>query len=95
MAWTAEERSGPCEWSTALLLVRTIEVCSGRHSSTDHQLNVWEYTQLEELTSSICRKLAARVLAKVCIYCAYQEFLYMFIYPFVPTVHDFSINPRQ
>ncbi|XP_044444482.1 syn-copalyl diphosphate synthase-like [Triticum aestivum] len=64
MAWTAEERSGPCEWSTALLLVRTIEVCSGRHNSTDHQLNVWEYTQLEELTSSICRKLASRVLAK-------------------------------
>ncbi|XP_037486909.1 syn-copalyl diphosphate synthase-like isoform X1 [Triticum dicoccoides] len=63
-AWTAKESSGPCEWSAALLLVRTVEVCSGRHGSTQQQLNISEYTQLEELTSSICRKLSSRVLAQ-------------------------------
>ena len=38
MAWTTKERSGPCERSTTLLLVRAVEVCSGRHSSTEQLL---------------------------------------------------------
>lgn len=38
MAWTTKERSGPCECSTTLLLVRAVEVCSGRHSSTEQLL---------------------------------------------------------
>uniref|UniRef100_A0ACD5WRR7 Uncharacterized protein n=1 Tax=Avena sativa TaxID=4498 RepID=A0ACD5WRR7_AVESA len=47
-----------CEWSTALLLVRTVEVSSGRYGLTQQDLNVLEYIQLEELTSSICCKLS-------------------------------------
>jgi hypothetical protein len=38
MAWTTKERSGPCECSTTLLLVRAVEVCSGRHSLTEQLL---------------------------------------------------------
>uniref|UniRef100_A0A453DB91 Uncharacterized protein n=1 Tax=Aegilops tauschii subsp. strangulata TaxID=200361 RepID=A0A453DB91_AEGTS len=53
---------------TALLLVRTVEITSGRHVSAEQKLNLWEYSQLEQLTSSICRKLATRVLAQVRMY---------------------------
>lgn len=58
--WTAQGHEG----SVALLLVRTVEICSGRRrsaSATDdgqaHSLS--EYSQLEQLTSSVCSKLAA------------------------------------
>ncbi|GJN16536.1 hypothetical protein PR202_gb03537 [Eleusine coracana subsp. coracana] len=64
MAWTAKGTHGPIEGDTALLLVRTIEIFSGRHVSTDQKLNLWEYSQLEQLTSSICCKLSRRVLAQ-------------------------------
>ncbi|KAF7011990.1 hypothetical protein CFC21_026233 [Triticum aestivum] len=64
MAWTAKESHGSIEGDTALLLVRTVEICSGRHVSAEPKLNLWEYSQLEQLTSSICRKLATRVVAQ-------------------------------
>uniref|UniRef100_M8BN83 Syn-copalyl diphosphate synthase n=1 Tax=Aegilops tauschii TaxID=37682 RepID=M8BN83_AEGTA len=64
MAWTAKESHGSIEGDTALLLVRTVEITSGRHVSAEQKLNLWEYSQLEQLTSSICRKLATRVLAQ-------------------------------
>lgn len=57
MSWTASDNES-YEWSTALLLVRTVEVCSGRYDSTEQKMNISEYTQLEQLTSSICHKLA-------------------------------------
>ncbi|XP_044970255.1 syn-copalyl diphosphate synthase-like [Hordeum vulgare subsp. vulgare] len=58
MSWAASDINESYEWSTALLLVRTVEVCSGRYDSTKQKMNISEYTQLEQLTSSICRKLA-------------------------------------
>ncbi|CAL5021385.1 unnamed protein product [Urochloa decumbens] len=67
--WVQWLRSWSCdsfEGNTALLLVRTIEICSGRHSSlTKQNVNHQEYCQLESLTHSICCKLASRVLAQV------------------------------
>ncbi|CAO2046273.1 unnamed protein product [Urochloa humidicola] len=54
----------PCEGSTALLLVRTVEICSGRHCSASQNLNPSEYSQLEQLTSSICSKLGPRILSQ-------------------------------
>ncbi|XP_037481001.1 syn-copalyl diphosphate synthase-like [Triticum dicoccoides] len=64
MAWTAKESRGSIEGDTALLLVRTVEICSGRHVTAEQNLNLWDYSQLEQLTSSICRKLATIVLAQ-------------------------------
>lgn len=65
MSWTAKgSRQGSIEGDTALLLVRTIEIFSGRHVSTEQKLSLWEYCQLEQLTSSICSKLSRRVLAQ-------------------------------
>ncbi|XBI56219.1 hypothetical protein VPH35_037856 [Triticum aestivum] len=64
MAWTANWSHRSIDRDTALLLVRTIEICSGRHASAEQKLNLWEYSQLEQLTSSICRKLAAKVHAQ-------------------------------
>ena len=66
MSWTAKgSRQGSIEGDTALLLVRTIEIFSGRHVSTEQKLSLWEYCHLEQLTSSICSKLSRRVLAQV------------------------------
>jgi len=65
MSWTAKgSRQGSIEGDTALLLVRTIEIFSGRHVSTEQKLSLWEYCHLEQLTSSICSKLSRRVLAQ-------------------------------
>uniref|UniRef100_A0A453NR54 Uncharacterized protein n=1 Tax=Aegilops tauschii subsp. strangulata TaxID=200361 RepID=A0A453NR54_AEGTS len=58
MAWTAKESHGSVDGDTALLFVRTIEICSGRIVSAEQKLNLWHYSQLEQLTSSICHKLA-------------------------------------
>ena len=55
-----------CEGSTALLLVRTVEICSGRHCSANQNLKLSEYSQLEKLTSSICSKVGSRTLSQVC-----------------------------
>lgn len=63
-SWIAKERNGLIEGDTALLLVRTIEICSGRHVPIEQKLNLWEYSQLEQLTSSICCNLATRVLTQ-------------------------------
>ncbi|CAN6232114.1 unnamed protein product [Urochloa humidicola] len=66
-AWGQWLRSWSCdsfEGNTALLLVRAIEICSGRHSSTKQDVNHQEYCQLESLTHSICCKLASGVLAQ-------------------------------
>ena len=65
MAWTAKESHGSVDGDTSLLFVRTIEIVSGRIASTEQKLNRWDYSQLEQLTSSICRKLAAKVHAQV------------------------------
>jgi ent-copalyl diphosphate synthase len=55
MEWTAE--NGSYKGNTALLLVRTVEICSGRLGSTEQNLKLPEYSQLEQLTYSICSKL--------------------------------------
>ena len=55
-----------CEGSTALLLVRTVEICSGRHCSANQNLKLSDYSQLEKLTSSICSKVGSRILSQVC-----------------------------
>ena len=64
MAWTGKESHGSVDGDTALLFVRTIEICSGRNVSDEHKLNLWDYSQLEQLTSSICHKLATIGLAQ-------------------------------
>ncbi|KAL6634599.1 hypothetical protein ACP70R_027270 [Stipagrostis hirtigluma subsp. patula] len=64
MARTGKEIHESFEGTTALLLVRAVEMSSGRHSPFDQDLNFSEYSNLERLTSSICCKLAARVLAQ-------------------------------
>jgi len=62
MSWVAKGSQGSIEGDTTLLLVRTIEIFSGRHVSTEQKLSLWEYSKLEQLTSSICSKLSRRVL---------------------------------
>ncbi|KAL6899273.1 hypothetical protein ACP4OV_005931 [Aristida adscensionis] len=61
MAWRAEEGNESFGGNTALLLVRTVEICSGRHASTEQSLILSEYSQLEKLTFSICSKLSTTV----------------------------------
>ena len=68
MAWTAKESHGSVDGDTSLLFVRTIEIVSGRIASTEQKLNRWDYSQLEQLTSSICHKLATIGLAQVRVY---------------------------
>ncbi|KAL6634600.1 hypothetical protein ACP70R_027271 [Stipagrostis hirtigluma subsp. patula] len=62
IAETAKESHQSFGGNTALLLVRTVEISSGRHGLTEQNLKVSQYSQLERLTSSICSKLASRVL---------------------------------
>ncbi|KAI4968730.1 hypothetical protein ZWY2020_046060 [Hordeum vulgare] len=64
MAWTAKESHGSIDGDTALLFVRTIKIVSGRNVSAEKKLNLWDYSQLEQLTSSICHKLATIGLAQ-------------------------------
>jgi len=54
-----------CEGNTALLLVRTVEICSGRHCLANQNMKLSEYSQLEKLTYSICSKLGSRILSQV------------------------------
>ncbi|KAG2583711.1 hypothetical protein PVAP13_6KG192924 [Panicum virgatum] len=67
--WLAESTSNSghesCEGNTALLLVRTVEICSGRHCSANQNLKLSKYSQLEKLTSSICSKVGSRILSQV------------------------------
>ncbi|KAG8071139.1 hypothetical protein GUJ93_ZPchr0006g41229 [Zizania palustris] len=66
MSWPGKGREVSREGDTALLLVRTVEICAGRHgSTTDQKMSIQEYSQLEQITSSICHKLSAKVLAQV------------------------------
>ena len=67
MAMSAKETPETCEGSTALLLVRTVKICSGRHNLMEEQnVNSLEYSQLERLNFSIGSKLASTVRAQVC-----------------------------
>uniref|UniRef100_A0A0D9VHD3 ent-copalyl diphosphate synthase n=1 Tax=Leersia perrieri TaxID=77586 RepID=A0A0D9VHD3_9ORYZ len=63
MSWTKGSH-GSCAGDTALLLVRTIEICSGRHGSNEQSQNNSEYARLEQITSSMCRKLGTKILAQ-------------------------------
>ncbi|CAO2046274.1 unnamed protein product [Urochloa humidicola] len=62
MAWTP--RNDSYEGNTALLLVRTVEICSGRLRSTEQALKLSEYSQLEQLTYSICSKHGPGILSQ-------------------------------
>ncbi|CAN6381814.1 unnamed protein product [Urochloa humidicola] len=63
--WLKAWNNDNCEGNTALLLVRTIEICSGRHHNpTEQEMNLFEYSQLEHLTFSICHKLGLRTIAQ-------------------------------
>lgn len=65
MSWTNESQ-GSTGGDTALLLVRTIEICSGRHGSAEQSLkNSAHYARLEQIASSMCSKLATKILAQV------------------------------
>ncbi|KAL6899274.1 hypothetical protein ACP4OV_005932 [Aristida adscensionis] len=57
-SYTVKESHESYEGRTALLLVRTIEICSGRQDLDEQNMNHFEYSQLERLTSSICSRLA-------------------------------------
>ncbi|CAD6253187.1 unnamed protein product [Miscanthus lutarioriparius] len=64
MAWTKTEREGPRAADTAMLLVRTVEICSGRHHSTEQDMKLLpDYSKLEQLTRSICCRLATEAPA--------------------------------
>ncbi|WVZ74938.1 hypothetical protein U9M48_023052 [Paspalum notatum var. saurae] len=58
-SWNHESFQG----DTALLLVRAIEISSGRYSLCEQNGNHQQYSQLEQLTHSICGKLTSRVAA--------------------------------
>ncbi|KAM0857064.1 hypothetical protein ACQ4PT_048739 [Festuca glaucescens] len=59
--WIVTWTSRDCQGNAALLLVRAVEICSGRHGClTDQKLDLYKYSWLEHLTSSICRKVCAR-----------------------------------
>uniref|UniRef100_A0A0E0M6Y2 Terpene synthase N-terminal domain-containing protein n=1 Tax=Oryza punctata TaxID=4537 RepID=A0A0E0M6Y2_ORYPU len=63
MAYTADGyKHGSCQGDTALLLARTVEISSGRLSWTQKNLKCSDYSHLEQITSSICCKLATEVL---------------------------------
>ncbi|RLM78351.1 hypothetical protein C2845_PM12G17950 [Panicum miliaceum] len=65
MELTTNDGHESCEGNTALLLVRTVVICSGRHCSANQNLKLSEYSQLEKLTSSICSKLGSRIFSQV------------------------------
>ncbi|TVU29592.1 hypothetical protein EJB05_21166, partial [Eragrostis curvula] len=60
MARIPKESHESCGGDTSLLLIRTIEICSGRHGSYKQNLNLSEYSHLEKLIFSICCKLSRR-----------------------------------
>eukprot|EP00267_Zea_mays_P054158 XP_020407377.1 ent-copalyl diphosphate synthase 2 [Zea mays] len=66
MAWTGKEtekasRAG----DTALLLARTVEICSGRRCGTEKDLDLLlrDYSKLQQLTRCICSRLATEAPA--------------------------------
>ncbi|KAJ1279657.1 hypothetical protein BS78_04G170900 [Paspalum vaginatum] len=59
-SWNHESFQG----DTALLLARAIEISSGRYSLCEQNGNHQEYSQLEQLTHSICYKLTSRVVVQ-------------------------------
>ncbi|PWZ28857.1 Ent-copalyl diphosphate synthase 2 [Zea mays] len=66
MAWTEKEteeasRAG----DTALLLARTVEICSGRRRGTEQDLELLlpDYSKLQKLTRCICSRLATEAPA--------------------------------
>jgi hypothetical protein len=68
MAWTGKEtekasRAG----DTALLLARTVEICSGRRCGTEKDLDLLlrDYSKLQQLTRCICSRLATEAPALV------------------------------
>lgn len=61
MAWTSHD----CEGNSAILMVRTIEICSGRNcASSDQEHDFLELSRLEHLASSICRNVGILSLAE-------------------------------
>ncbi|XP_044948008.1 syn-copalyl diphosphate synthase, chloroplastic-like [Hordeum vulgare subsp. vulgare] len=64
MACDGKDSQVSWDGDTALLLVRAIEIISGRHARIAENDNLSEYSRLEQLTSSICDKLSARVLVQ-------------------------------
>jgi hypothetical protein len=84
MAWTTEkERDRSCAGDTALMLVRTVEICSGRHRSTEQELNLLpDHSKLEQLTRSICCRLATEapgLLVRVCTH--RSKIIYICVHP--------------
>ncbi|GJN21388.1 hypothetical protein PR202_gb08858 [Eleusine coracana subsp. coracana] len=64
IACTENKSNESFQGNTALLLVRTIEVCSGRHALIKEYLNLPECSYLGRLVFSICCKLATGGLAE-------------------------------
>jgi len=76
MAWTEKEteeasRAG----DTALLLARTVEICSGRRRATEQDLELLlpDYSKLQHLTRCICSRLATEAPALVRILCIHRR----------------------
>lgn len=69
MRWTSKENDDSYTGNTALLLVRTVEMCSGRLDFTHKTPKLSEYSQLEQLTYSICSKLDPGLLSQVWAAC--------------------------
>ena len=76
MAWTEKEteeasRAG----DTALLLARTVEICSGRRRGTEQDLELClsDYSKLQQLTTCICSRLATEAPALVHVYCIHRR----------------------
>ncbi|KAL5213348.1 hypothetical protein ABZP36_024195 [Zizania latifolia] len=53
MSWPGKGSEVSREGDTALFLVRTVEICAGRHgSTTDQKMSIQKYSQLEQITSN-------------------------------------------
>jgi hypothetical protein len=62
---SANEGFASCGGNTALLIVRTVEIASGRYSLKEQDVTCLEDTQLERLTFSICGRLTSTVPVQV------------------------------
>ncbi|THU71041.1 hypothetical protein C4D60_Mb08t31350 [Musa balbisiana] len=60
MAWHSDESDGFGREETGLLLVRTVESCAGRFSSTELTVTHPNYSRLSHLLSSLCHNLRRR-----------------------------------
>ncbi|XP_020408033.1 ent-copalyl diphosphate synthase 2 isoform X3 [Zea mays] len=68
MAWTEKETEEASHaGDTALLLARTVEICSGRLRGTeqDLELRLPDYSKLQQLTRCICSRLATEAPALI------------------------------